>query len=294
MTGPAFDDRYEARFQRGYVESGSDASGGGRAKNGQAAVREPGERVASGASGALDARGPGAASEAGRSTGAAESARPSNSPDGGPSEPDATAPTAAERGSPGAPIEPEPAGESPAVRRLFALAFGVCALALVLGIAWLWNAYTDDAYFLGGPSRSAWDELTWTVPPVMIEFGAGAAAAVAVWLGLRQAGRAGHERLFRLPAVIGLGVAVVAVLLVVVWIGSGPSQSSLWAVDPVQQTDEQRTELALGQLRSVLAGPVVRAGLLAVLGIVLIAARAAMSGGARGSRTTGDSGSEVR
>lgn len=297
MNGPAFDDRYDPRFQRGYVEGGPDASGGSGSAGGSSGVPGPDASAeprptggARAASAMPAARAEPMRSGAGRPDSTPGPSRTPADADGGAA---AVAATAGPVHPEDASIAPEPAGESPAVRRLFALAFGVCGLAIVLGVAWLWSAYTDDGYFMGGAGRTAWDELRWTAASAMLEFGTGAAAVVAIWLGMRQAIRPGRERLLRLPAVIGLGIAIVAALLVLVWIGSSPPQSMLWTGDPAQWTDEQRTEIALGQLRSTLGGPVVRAGLIAALGIVLIAARAAMADGGRGPRNSGGSGSEA-
>ncbi|MGX5694764.1 hypothetical protein ACWKWP_01065 [Agromyces soli] len=286
MTGPGFDERYDPRFQRGY-DPGADASAGtlsaGSTPEEEPATapvqpaattaasheREPREEAPAhrASAAAADAHGGTA------STSSTSAASPEPGAEGGASETGADGARAELEGS-----SPELGEEPDRVRFWLGAVFGVCALAVGVAVAWLWGGYNEPAFFSGYTSRSAWDEMRWTTSLVLLEAAPVAAALVAIWLGMRQAARAADDRLHRLPAVIGLAAGLAAALLVVIWSGSGESQSELWAAVGAgpSMADEERSEMALAQLRSSLAGPAIRGGFAALIGILLIGARAAM------------------
>jgi hypothetical protein len=275
MPGPAFDERYDPRFQRGY-DGGADASAGGAsdasvdagAAHGGPGARSVGDRDASTAhaAGAPAEGGRDAATVAGSARGA--SSGPEASPDSGV---DADLDAAPEPDA-----APDPEAESSEARAWLGAAFALCALAVGVALAWLWSGYSDAGYFTGYSRRTAWDEVRWMAATSMLEIGLLGAVVTAAWLAMRQALRVEREQWWRSPAVVGLGAAVVAGVLVLAWVGSGPSQSSVWTGDPASWTDERRFEVAFAQLGASLVGPVAAAALAAALGVVLVGARVAM------------------
>lgn len=250
MAGPAFDERYDPRFQRGF-DGAADASGGTDDSGGP--QPEP----------------------------AAAAAAP---PDAAP---DPAAPGASDRGVDGASDGVEATADEPEIepessRRWLWVAFGICAAAAV-GSVWLfWASVTERSRF-NAPDASAWAYLAAILEPVLLEFGLTGAALIAVWLGLRQRARLGVG-LLHVPAVIGLAAGAAAAALVLIWAGASVSPVVFWSGDPSLWTAQERSESALAELRMAVVGPAVRAGLVALAGIALVGA----AGAARSARPSGE------
>lgn len=152
-------------------------------------------------------------------------------------------------------------------------AFGFCALLVLFGAWWLWVGVADETNFRGPFFQNPWSELRWWLAPALLEVGASGAVLLAVALGLLRARRG--VRLRANPFVVGLGAAVLAAAGLVVWAGAGAT--SQLSGDPGLWSDAQRLDAALAQLRPYLATPAVRAGALAVLGILVIGAASAIA-----------------
>lgn len=237
------DPRFDARFQRGYVAG-------------------PGEEEpAADTSPAVAPRVPKPAA-----------ADPTPAVPGVEHEADAHAEPPAADASPAA--QPGPAAGGRARRWIWA-AVAFCGIVVLAGIAALWaSAYRDESYFAGPVEPSAWDELRWLIAPGLVEAGLLGALALAVWLGVRGAVR-GES--MRSAPVLGLGAIAAAAVLLLLWAAAGPTTNMVYSTDPLGWGDEERREAALAVIRSALAPIAVRACVFAVLGILVIGARAAMA-----------------
>lgn len=268
MTGRAFDERYDPRFQRGF-DGGADASGA----TDSAAARprpEPPAPLAGSDRAALRSEAPGSRAEV-----RPDAASPAPAPN------DATPSDTAGESGPEFETESDGQTASALARRWLWLAFGICALAALVSVQLLWNFVGDRGRFTS-QDPSAWFYLGSTVQPILLEVGLAGAAVLGIALGLVQAARPDWGSVFGLPSVVGLAVGVVSAAAVVLWAGLSPSPVVYWNSDPSYWTDEQRTGSALAELRMGLVGPALRAGLIALVGIPLIGARAASA--ARGRR----------
>lgn len=206
---------------------------------------------------------------------------------------DAAPPPASEPNAPDPGVEVEYPGTP--LRIWFVAAWILAAAAILLGTGLIWAGNSDTGFYTGTSSNDVLRNLSWIVGPSLLRFGLIAAVGVTTWAGVRQATRheAGIAResaasvdappadlleptrlLPRVPAVYALAGTALAIALLLVWTLPVALDQSVYQVGPSADDDALR-RIALAQTLTALAPPLLEAGLVASLGLIVVGAGAA-------------------